>query len=60
MIKKYTILEKKLPLNFKYMHIFGSNKTNKIKERTQYITCIKYQTDNLERVFPFKNFTRML
>lgn len=57
---KDTILKEKLPLNFKYIQVFGSNKTKKIKEATKYVVCSKYQTDGLEQTSPFKNLTRML
>ena len=57
---KDIILKEKLPLNFRYMQVFGSDKTKKIKEATKHIACSKYQTDSLERTLPFKNFTRML
>lgn len=57
---KDIILKEKLPLNFRYMQIFGSDKTKKIKEAVKYVVCSKYQTDSLERTPPFKNFTRML
>jgi hypothetical protein len=50
----------KLPLNFKYIEKFGSEKSKDLKSKIFYVRCNKYQTDFLMRTTPFKAFTRML
>lgn len=52
--------EKKLPLTFKYIEVFGNRNADHSKKERRYIKCEKFKTEFYEQMLPVKALVRML
>ena len=52
--------EKKLPLTYRYIEVFGDKKLKTLTPTIYYVKCSKIQSDFYNQSLPFKKLVTML